>query len=109
MPLYQIQFSYTPEAWARLASNPEDRSTEVGALLENLGARLISFYYYIGGKYDGVLTLEAPDKEAALAAAIAAFAAGGAKVLDMVELLSVEEGIEAMRRAGEQIFRAPGA
>ena len=108
MSLYQVQFSYTAEAWAKLARNPEDRSAEVGALLESLGGRLLSFYYYIGGEYDGVLILEAPDKEAALAATISAFAAGGAKALNTTELVSVEEGMEAMRRAGEQAFRAPG-
>ncbi|MDP8956540.1 MAG: GYD family protein, partial [Actinomycetota bacterium] len=26
MPMYLSRFSYTPEAWARLAKNPEDRS-----------------------------------------------------------------------------------
>jgi hypothetical protein len=28
MPLYMTQFAYTPEAWATLVDNPEDRSEE---------------------------------------------------------------------------------
>jgi hypothetical protein len=26
MPLYMTQFAYTPEAWAAIVDNPEDRS-----------------------------------------------------------------------------------
>jgi hypothetical protein len=26
MPLYMAQFAYTPEAWATLVDNPEDRA-----------------------------------------------------------------------------------
>jgi hypothetical protein len=29
MPVYVTQFAYTPEAWAALTDNPEDRSAAV--------------------------------------------------------------------------------
>ena len=38
MPLYMTQFSYTPEAWATLSQNPEDRSAAVREAAESMGA-----------------------------------------------------------------------
>jgi hypothetical protein len=40
MPLYMIQFAYTPEAKAALARIPEDRSVVFGQLVEDMGRRL---------------------------------------------------------------------
>ncbi len=54
MPLYMVQFSYTAEAWAALARNPEDRSEAVRGLAQSMGGRLVSFHYSFGD-YDGVL------------------------------------------------------
>ena len=33
MPLYLSKFSYTPETWARLIDNPEDRRTSAEAYI----------------------------------------------------------------------------
>ena len=54
MPLYMTQFAYTPEAWATLTDNPEDRSAAVRELLETHGGRLIGWYLSLG-EYDGLL------------------------------------------------------
>jgi uncharacterized protein with GYD domain len=54
MPLYMTQFAYTPEAWAALVDNPEDRSAPVRELTESMGGRLISWYLSFGD-YDGLL------------------------------------------------------
>ena len=48
MPLYMTQFAYTPEAWATLSDNPEDRSVAVRDLLETQGGRLIGWYLSFG-------------------------------------------------------------
>jgi uncharacterized protein with GYD domain len=48
MPLYMTQFAYTPETWAALIRNPQDRSEALGGLLEKMGGRLISFYNCFG-------------------------------------------------------------
>lgn len=42
MPLYLTKFSTTPEAWAKLIKQPEDRRQEVGRLLEAAGGKLRS-------------------------------------------------------------------
>ena len=106
MPLYMSQFSYTPEAWAALARNPEDRSAAVSALAEALGGRMIAFYYSFG-EYDGVIIGEYPDNNTAAVAALAGVSAGHLKAIKTVPLLSVEEATDVMRRAGEMAFRGP--
>ena len=45
MALYMVQFAYTPEAWATLVKNPQDRSAAAREALQKLGGRLIGFYY----------------------------------------------------------------
>ena len=46
MPLYMSQFSYKPETMATMIKNPGDRSAQQAKHLEQVGGRLISFYYY---------------------------------------------------------------
>ncbi len=67
MPLYMTQASYTPEAVAALAQNPEDRSEALRGLAESMGGRLLSFHYSFGD-YDIVTMQEAPDDKTAAAA-----------------------------------------
>ena len=108
MPIYMSQFSFTSEAWAALARQPEDRSEAVGGLIEGLGGRLIS-YYYSFGDYDGVIISEAPDETAIASALVAAVSAGHIKTIKTTTLLSAQEGMEMLRRAGEMTYRGPGA
>ena len=107
MPLYMTQVGYTSEAWAALTQNPEDRSEAIRGLAEAMGGRLVSFYNSFG-EYDGVIIFEAPDEGTAAAVLMAAITPGHIKALKTTVLLSAEQGVEAMRRAGETTFRRPG-
>jgi uncharacterized protein with GYD domain len=107
MPLYMSQFAYTPEAWAALVENPQDRSAAVRELPEAMGGRLISWYLSFG-EYDGVQIYEAPDNASAGAVAMAAASRGHLRALKTTPLFSAEESVQLMRRAGGTSFRAPG-
>jgi uncharacterized protein with GYD domain len=37
MPFYLVRFSYTPETWAKLIQNPEDRRDAQRAYIEQVG------------------------------------------------------------------------
>ena len=100
MPIYMTQFAYTTRS-------PEDRSQAVGRLMESLGGRLISFYNSFG-EYDGVIIFEAPDEGTAAAVVLAAVSPGHIKAIKTTTLLSVENAMEAMRKAGDVSFRRPG-
>jgi uncharacterized protein with GYD domain len=100
------QFSYTSEAWAALSRNPVDRRDGVRKLIEGVGGRLIELYYCFGA-HDGVLLFEAPDDQAAAAALIAALSPGHVKSLSTTRLISVEDMVAALGRAGNMSYSAP--
>jgi len=107
MPLYMTQFSYTSEAWAALARKPENRTEAVSKLCQQLGARLVALYYAFG-EYDGFIIVEAPDEVTVTAALIAAISPGHVRATKTTVLLTAEQAVEAMRRAGGVPYRAPG-
>ena len=107
MPLYMTQFAYTSEAWAALTQNPEDRSEAFGGLAETMGGRLVSFYNSFG-EYDGLVIYEAPDESTAAAIVLAGVSPGHLSSVKTTVLLSAEEGVEAMRKAGGATYRRPG-
>jgi uncharacterized protein with GYD domain len=99
MPFYMAQIAYTPEATATLTKHPQDRSVAVGEMLQKLGGRLISFYFCFG-EDDIIAIAELPDDTAATAAEMAGVSAGYIQAFKMTRLLTIEESMEAMRRAG---------
>ncbi len=106
MALYLVQGAYTAEALATLAKNPQDRSAPVRELLQKLGGRLVGFYFCFG-EYDVVALSELPDDSAATALALAAVSPGHLKAYKTTKLFTVEETMEAMRKAGSLAFQGP--
>ena len=108
MPLYLSRFSYTPETWARLATNPEDRREAARTYIESVGGKLHGFWYSFG-THDGVTLWEAPDNVSMAAVAIAIGGGGAVTSLETTVLLTVEEALDAMGRARDIGYRPPGA
>jgi uncharacterized protein with GYD domain len=106
MAFYMVQGAYTAEAIATMAKNPQDRSAPVRELMQKLGGRLIGFYFCYG-EYDVVALGELPDDTAATAVAMAAVSAGHLKAYKTTKLFTVEETMEAMRKAGSLAFPGP--
>ncbi len=107
MPLYLTRFSYTPETWARLTKNPEDRREAALAYIESVGGKLHGFWYAFG-EYDGYNLWEAPDNVSMAAVALAIGGGGALSKSETTVLLSVEEILEALGRARDVGYRAPG-
>ena len=108
MPLYLCRFSYTPETWARLISNPEDRREAARSYIESVGGKLHGFWYAFGA-HDGYNLFEAPDNVSMAAVALAIGGGGALRSLETTVLLSVEETMDALRRADQVGYRTPGA
>jgi uncharacterized protein with GYD domain len=106
MPLFMIQSAFTADAWAILAKTPQNRAEAVRPAIEQIGGKLIS-YYFSFGEYDSVVIADLPDNPTAAAASIAAAAGGAIKAINTTPLMTVEEGMEAMRTAGEGGYRPP--
>jgi uncharacterized protein with GYD domain len=108
MPLYLTQFSYTPETWARLIGNPEDRREAARQYVESVGGTLHGFWYAFG-PHDAYTLWEAPDNVSMAAVALAITGGGALSSLETTVLLTVEETLDALRTAGEVQYRPPGA
>jgi uncharacterized protein with GYD domain len=108
VPLYLSRFSYTPETWARLIDNPEDRRKAAQSYIESVGGKLHGFWYAFG-THDGYNLWEAPDNASMAAVAFAICGGGALSSLETTVLLTVEETIEALGKAEQVAYRPPGA
>jgi uncharacterized protein with GYD domain len=108
MPLYLTRFSYTPETWQRLISNPEDRRQAAASYIESVGGKLHGFWYAFGER-DGYNLWEAPDNVSMAAVALAIGGGGALSSIETTVLLTVEETMEALHKAGQVQYRPPGA
>jgi uncharacterized protein with GYD domain len=106
--MYLSRFSYTPETWARLVKNPEDRREAARTYIESVGGKLHGFWYAFGER-DGLTLWEAPDNVSMSAVAIAIGSGGAVSNLETTVLVTVEETLDALRRAQEIQYRPPGA
>jgi uncharacterized protein with GYD domain len=107
MPLYLTRFTYTPEAWARLVKNPEDRRAAAQQYIESVGGKLHGFWYAFGD-HDGYNLWEAPDHVSMAAVAIAINAGGALGSIHTTVLLTVEETLSALEHASAITYRPPG-
>src|SRR5688500_3032954 len=108
MPLYLSRFGYTPETWARLIANPEDRRAAAATYIESVGGKLHGFWYAFG-THDACTLWEAPDNVSMAAVALAISGGGALSALETTVLMSVEDTMEALTKAGEIQYRPPGA
>lgn len=107
MAFYLTQFSYTPETWARLTKNPEDRRAAASKYIESVGGKLHGFWYAFGA-YDGYNLWEAPDDVSMAAVAIAISGGGALSKFETTRLFTVEETLDALGRAQVVAYRPPG-
>ena len=106
MAHYLIQLAYSAEAWATQLQNPQDRVKLVSPVVEKLGGRFECVYYAFGD-YDVVGVIDVPDNVSAAAFSLAIAAGGAAKAFKTTPLMSIEDGIEAMRKGAEAGYRPP--
>ena len=107
MALYLTRFSYTPETWAKLVTNPEDRRKAATEYIESVGGKLQGFWYAFGER-DGYTLWEAPDNVSMAAVAIAIGAGGAISSIETTTLLTVEETLSALEKASAIRYRPPG-
>jgi uncharacterized protein with GYD domain len=110
MPRYLLQVAYTPEAWAAQLKNPQNRVELVGEFLKRLGGSFETAYLAFGD-YDIVAVVDLPDNVSAAAFSMVVSAGGALKAIKTTPLLTVEEGIAAMRKGNEAAgtYRPPSA
>ena len=106
MTHYLVRVSYTPESWAGLVKNPQNRRDAVRPIIEAMGGKMEAFYFAFG-EDDVLLIAELPDNVSAAALSMAVSAAGALKSFTTTVLMTAEEALEAMRKAGGVAYRPP--
>lgn len=104
---YLTRFSYTPETWARLMKNPEDRRVAARKYITSVGGKLHGFWYAFGA-YEGYCLWEAPNNISMAAVGFAITGGGALSKYETTPLLSVEETLEALRLAQKVGYQVPG-
>lgn len=107
MPRYLIQASYSTQGVSDLVTTPQDRAAAVRPVIERLGGSIESFDFAFGD-YDVVAICQVPDNVSAAALAMAVGATGALSAFKTTVLISMEEAVEAMRKAGAVGYRPPG-
>ena len=106
MAHYLFQVAYTPQAWATLIRNPQDRMRALKPVLDKLGGKVESAYFTFGD-YDLVAILEMPGNADSAAFSMAAAAGGAVRSIKTTPLLTTAEGLEAMRKAAASGYTPP--
>jgi uncharacterized protein with GYD domain len=107
MAMYLTKFSHTPDTWARLLANPEDRRNALSPVVEAMGGKLHGNWYAIGDA-DGYVLFEAPDEVTAGTLLVKVASTGAFTNVSTTKLLTLEVTLEVMRRGGGTDYRAPG-
>ena len=106
MAHYLIQASYSKEGIGQLLSNPQDRAAAVRPVVEGLGGKIESVYFAFG-EYDAIVVVELPDNVSAAALAMAVGGSAGISSYKTTPLLTMDEAMEAMRKASGTGYRSP--
>jgi len=106
VPAYLLQLAYTPDAWAGMVNQPQNRFEAVRPVVEKRGK--LGHVRLAFGEYDIVGIAEMPESTDAAAFAMAVAASGAVKTIKTTPLLSMDQRIEAMRKTQGAGYRRPG-
>jgi uncharacterized protein with GYD domain len=106
MPHYLLQVAYTPEAWATMTKNPQDRAAMIRPAIEGLGGRLVDFYFAFG-EYDAIAVVDMPGNVESAGFAISVASKGAVKAFKTTPLLTPDEAMAAMRTAAKVGYEPP--
>ncbi len=108
MAYYLLQGAYTSESWKSLVNNPTDRVEVVRPIIEKLGGKVEGAWFAFGD-YDVVLVMQMPDNVSAAAFSLAVAASGAFKSHQTTPLMTIVDGVEAMKKAAGAGYRPPGS
>lgn len=107
MATYLFQVAYSSSALSALIADPQDRAEAIRKPIENLGGKVVGFWFAFG-EFDIVGVVEMPDNIAAAAFALAIAAGGSVKAQKTTPLLSIEDGLAAVKKASSSGYKPIG-
>jgi len=106
MAHYLLTGSYTAAAWAAQIKDPQDRLEVVRPLFEAAGGSIESAFLAFG-ESDLVLIVEFPDNLTAASVSMILAAGGGVTNIRTTPLMTIEDGVEALKKAGSLSYTPP--
>lgn len=106
MAFYLVQASYGAPAIGAMVKHPQDRAAAIRPLIEKVGGKLHGMWFTLG-EHDLVAIAEMPDATTAAAFAMAVGASGAMASYRTTPLLTMDEAVAAMRKAGSLAYTAP--
>jgi uncharacterized protein with GYD domain len=106
MAYYLTQVSFTAESLAKMVREPQNREQAVRPMIEKVGGRVVGMWFSFGD-YDSITITEMPDSVSITAIALAVGSSGAVKAIKTTPLITMEEGMQAMRKASGAGYRAP--
>ena len=98
MSRYLFEVSYTSESWATQVDTHANVLDRISPLVKKLGGSIDSVYYTFGDR-DLVALVDFKTPEDAAAFSLAATAGGAVKSMRTTPLLTVDQGMAAMKKA----------
>jgi uncharacterized protein with GYD domain len=108
MAYFLLQGTYTPESWKNLVNKPVDRVEVVRPIIEKLGGKVEGAWFAFGD-YDVIMVMQMPDTISAAAFSLAIAASGAFKAHKTTPLMTIADGIEAMKKAAGAGYQPPGS
>jgi uncharacterized protein with GYD domain len=100
MAQFLFQVAYTSDSWATQVREHGNVLERIQPLIDGCRGSVTGCFYAFGD-YDLVLLADFPGDEEAAAFSLAATAGGSVKTIKTTPLLTVDQGIKAMKRAEE--------
>ncbi|WP_433781336.1 GYD domain-containing protein [Actinomycetospora sp. CA-101289] len=109
MAKYVVFFNYTQETWSKMITNPGDRLAAVRASAQSVGGDVEAMYFMFG-KHDGFVVVDAPDAASAAGISIAVSSTGAVRDLETHELIAPDDLPTVLERAAtaQGTYRPPG-
>ena len=106
MAKFLVKASYSSEAWATQIANPQNRIEIVGKQMEAMGCKLLDRYLAFG-EDDLIIIVEAPDNETAAAMLIKVASSGAINNISTTVLIDPQDGVDAIKKAGDFNYTPP--
>jgi uncharacterized protein with GYD domain len=111
MHRYATFFKYTDQAIKAMTDNPTDRVAAISKLYETYGVKLEAAYAFpMGGEYDGLIIMQAPNDSAIEAVQLVTRAGGATAKTVVVPVIAANEFRALMEAAkqGAASYAPPG-
>lgn len=108
MASYMIEVSYTAASLAAMVKNPQNRLPVISKMAKKLGGKVRGFWFVLGDS-DVIGILEMPDNTSMAAFAAAIGAGGACSKVKTTALLSIDEGLAALEKAGTSGYTPIGS